>query len=253
MRLQELFETTSDDRNISQVSTQLYSYLQQNYADQEIDFDDNETADLGRLGEILDLPADSPFRNVQLLLKTDAQMTQDVYGVQQDSDPYNPKQAIGAWEPNTRAIELNADFLGSNKLKTTISHELRHALDDIKSGGKASTSQQYSTPRKKEHRNKDQNYLAMPAEINARTMEVQQELSKIIPMVYKKMEPNAIKPRITKAINELLVKYRIAELFPERAASKDYKRIRSRIAAYAQEEMNDIESKQPAKTAQGNW
>ena len=214
MRLQELFETTEDDRNISKLSTNLYSYLQSNYADTDIDFDDNGTCPLGTLGEILDLPEDSPFVNIPVVLVTDEQMTNNVYGAQKDYDPYNPKQAIGTWEPNTKTVELNADFLGSNKMKTTISHELRHALDDLKSGGKASTSNQYSTPRKKEHRNPDQNYLAMPAEINARTMEVQQELSKIIPMVYKKLEPEAIKPRIQKAINELLVKHRIAELFP---------------------------------------
>jgi hypothetical protein len=258
MRLQELFETTTDDRNISQISTELYSYLQKNFADTDIDFDDNETYGVGRLGEILDLPSESPFRNVPLVLKTDEQMTKDVFGTQQNFDPYNPKQAIGAWEPNTRTIELNIDFLGSNKLKTTISHELRHALDDIKSGGKASTSTRYSTPKKKEHRKppdgyESDTYLAMPAEINARTMEIQQELSKIIPMVYKKLAPEEIKPRIRKSINDLLLKHQIAILFPERTASKDYKRILSRLTAYANEEMKDIENKQPNKIAQGNW
>lgn len=257
MRLQELFETTADDRNITRVTNELYSYISSDYAGFE--FDGEETSkNLGKMGEILDLPSDSPFRNVSVVLVSPDQLWKD-YKPDEPFDPYTSNAPSGIWDSATKSIELNSTFIQSHKLKQTIAHELRHGLDDIKSGSKANTSVGYSTPRNKSHRvaSRDDDhtpYLAEPAEINARTMEVQQELSKIIPMVYntKAIGPADIKPRIQKAIKELLVKYKISTLFPEKEKSSQYKRLISRIMSYSQDVMKEQEAKKN-KVAQGNW
>ena len=259
MRLQELFETTEDDRNISKLATQIYSYVSSEFAGMD---PDQIPQDIGTVGKICNVP-DSPFANVSVKLVSDDFMKKRERKAAAKTgkkiDPYKQKSSVGTWHPaNNGVIELNTDFLGSNKLKTTIAHELRHGLDDIKSNNWANAEGgRYTTPKKPEHRiAKDEDdktpYLAEPAEINARVMEIQHQLTDFIPRIYKKFEPNQIKGKIQQYINRLLEEYKIAELFPEKTASKDYKRILSRIIAFAQAEMQDAEAA-TKKTAQGNW
>lgn len=249
MRLQELFETTVDDREISKLSTQIYNFLSTNFGG--ITPGEDEIIHCGTVGEICNLPPQNALSDIPIELLSDESLKDG------SKDLDSQRSTVGAWQMDRNAIVFNQNFMGSNKLKTTIAHELRHALDDKKSAGRANSSAGYTTPRKKEHRvpKDDQDntpYLAEPAEINARVMEVQHQLAGFIPRIYQKFEPNQIKSKITQYIKRLLEEYRIAELFPEGTESKQYKQLIKRIMSFTQEEMRDQES-QLKKSAQGNW
>lgn len=256
MRLQELFETTSDDREISKISTQIYSYISSNFGT-----DPEATGSLGTVGEICRLPDDNPLSNISIDFKSNDELKQkDIATAKkngQNIDPYAIRTTVGTWNADHNQIQLNSDFIGSNKLKTVIAHELRHALDDKKSDNWASASTRYATPKKKEHRvAKDEDdktpYLAEPAEINARFMELQHQLAGYIPRIYKNFPPNQIKAKIKEYIPRLLDGYRIASLFPEKTQSKDYKRLISRLMSFVEAEMKDAEVVSN-KSATGNW
>ena len=130
-----------------------------------------------------------------------------------------------------------------------MAHELRHALDDYKSEKKASVSNSYSTPKKKEYR-KEYNdpyygnisYLAEPAEINARFLQVLDQLTTTIRQSVK-LYPNDPKPAIMKEFKNILAYYHISDLFPEKELSKDYKRLMKRAMDYIEKELAYLQNK----------
>jgi hypothetical protein len=258
MRLQELFETTEDDRYISGLATKISSYLSSEYSDMS---PEDIPSDVGTVGKIAGVD-DALLSDVNIKLVPDEVLkkrARDEAAKQGEKiDPYKQKSTLGTWHAYTHGIELNTDFLGSNSIKSTIAHELRHALDDIKSGNWAnSEGNRYTTPKKKEHRvAKDADdktpYLAEPAEINARFMEVQHALADYIPRIYKRFKPEEIKQKVIQYIKRLLEEYKIAYLFPEKTESRDYKQLIKRIMAFASEEMKSAEAV-TKKTATGNW
>ena len=67
-------------------------------------------------------------------------------------------------------------------------------------------------------------------------------------------KPHLLKAQLTRDFNSLLNHYHIADLFPEKTQSKDYKRLVKRAYDFMQKEINYIES-QPGTTkkATGNW
>jgi predicted SprT family Zn-dependent metalloprotease len=258
MRLQELFETTEDDREISRLSATIYNYIADNYGGMDVT---DIPQDIGTVGDATGIK-NSLLSDVNIklvpdeVLKKRARTEAEKEG--KKIDPYMQKSTVGTWHAYHHGIELNTDFLNSNALKSTIAHELRHALDDIKSGNWANAEgNRYTTPKKKEHRvAKDDSdktpYLAEPAEINARFMEVQHKLAEYIPRIYKKFKPEEIKPKILHYISRLFEEYRIAQLFPEKTESRDYKQLMKRVMAFASAEMKDAEQA-AKKNAQGNW
>lgn len=262
MRLQELFETTEDDRDISALSKRIYSYIASDY--QGVGPED-AAGPVGTVAEICNLPEGHPLGDINIVLVTDEELKKrEVKDAKKKGiklDPYKMKSSVGYWIPARNTIEFNTDFMNSNQLKSTVAHELRHALDDKKSDNWANSSdnKSYGSPRKKEHRRTKDTapddktpYLAEPAEINARFMEVQHALTDYIPRIYAKFEPNQIKQKILQYIKRLLEEYRIAQLFPEKTQSKDYQRLIKRVMAFAEAEMKDAEQA-TQKSAQGSW
>ena len=258
MRLQELFETTEEDRALISLSSAVYDKIKPH-----IDSAGDDVIHIGKIGDIVDTPI-SVLNNINV----DIQGGEDYLNRSIDTNAGETagRQSMAFWDAETNTIVLNSEFIGAERTKTTITHELRHALDEIKSNGfpaspknkTPNTTNKYFTPKKKEHRKDDPyssaQYRAQPAEINARFTEILHKLSDLVPKRYKTVDSHLLRRQLMHDFNNLLLKYEIADLFPERTASKDYKRLVKRAYDFIQKEMSHIES-QPdtTKRATGNW
>ncbi len=259
MRLQELFETTEEDRALVSLSHALYQKLQP-YVGVDPDYtdEDQELISLGKIGELFDTPL-TVLNNVNIDLQGGEPFERRASGISAEDEFTGPEgQTLAMWNPPTNSIVFNLDYLDNGRLRPIITHELRHALDEYKSNWQ--TGQKYFTPKKKSHRKQDpysdKSYIAQPAEINARFLEVLDILTNRIKAAYN-LPPDQIKGKILTDFKNLLAKYKITELFPEGTDSPDYKRLLKRGYDYIQKEMNHIESElqksgQP-KTTQGSW
>jgi hypothetical protein len=137
-------------------------------------------------------------------------------------------------------------------MKSVIAHELRHAMDDVKSGYKANQSDRYETPRNKSYRRvtKDPHmgnlaYLAQPAEINARFIQV---LNKLVDQnqiaALAKYPQDQITMRAERILKRAMDTYNITHLFPEKEKSRDYKRLLKRGMDFITKELNHIRFQQ---------
>lgn len=252
MRLQELFETSEEDRELISLSSAVYDKVKP-----YIDSDINELVRIGKIGDIMDthLPE---VNNISIELEGGDAFMQRAIDPGEDPAVYEGKELLAFYEEDTRTVVLNSDFLGRQRMKTSITHELRHALDEIKSGSYPGNAKRYFTPKKKEHRKDDPystaQYRAQPAEINARFVEVLDILSKRIPKWYAAIDGKDIKKQLSTDFKNLLNKYEIADLFPEKTQSRDYKRLVKRAYDFMQKEIDHIESQPNAtKKATGSW
>ena len=256
MRLQELFliETTEEDRALISLSSAINASLGK-YAEVEPEYDNPDDEDegiirIGKIGQLFDTPIET-FNGINIELRSDDSITRYANNQKKDEDVIrDPTQRmiLGVWEGTTNTMMLNIDYIGTNTLKTAITHELRHALDDHKSGFKANASKSYSTPRNKEHRRVTKDpyygnlkYLAEPAEINARFAEV---LHVMVPVIKRasKLEPDQVRPKIMKDLKTLLDQNRISELFPEKEKSPQYKRLLKRAVDFINKELAHVQS-----------
>jgi hypothetical protein len=238
MRLQELFETTEEDRALVSLSSSIYAKLQ-DYFVTEPDYTDEEQeiVSLGKIGDLFDTPIEI-LNNVSLELQGGEPF------IERSKESNGKKHegiVLAMWDDPTKTIVLNLDYLDADRMRTTITHELRHALDEYKSRSFPGNAKRYFTPKKKEHRKEDPystaQYRAQPAEINARFIEVLDLLStSIIPRALK-LSPDQSRPKIMHDLNHLLLKYEIADLFPERTQSPDYKRLIKRAVDFIDKEM----------------
>jgi hypothetical protein len=281
MRLVELFlkETSMEDRAIISLAQAIYDYLDKNYNDgaapaskevtekagfdfeaDNFDADDDSLGDIeepeehefdvGTIGQLFDTPLEI-LNPVRITLLSD-------YGIGQRRRKEQPDQihkapngenAAGLWYGGTQEMVLNMDYLGTNTMKSVIAHELRHALDDYKSEFKANEpGGRYSKAKKKEHRKVTNDpyvgniaYLAEPAEINARFIQV---LHAMVPIIGRaaKLEPEKGKQLINRSFQKLLDTYSIGTLFPEKTASKDYKRLLKRGVDFIEKELAHVKS-----------
>jgi hypothetical protein len=262
MRLQELFETTEEDRALISLSSAIYNMLTE-----YVGTDDTGLIRLGKIGDILDTPVDA-LQHVSIDLLSGPEFTKRAEA-DPDSIANGTSQVFAVWEATTDTIILNTEYLDSPRMKTAITHELRHALDEVKSGSFPASKKnkdpeninRYFTPKKKEHRKADPynntQYRAQPAEINARFVELLDILSKRIPKWYAKLDASEIKSQLTTDFKNLLVKFEIAELFPEKTKSSDYKRLVKRAYDFMQKEIAHVEAdlakKGTPKNASGQW
>jgi hypothetical protein len=150
---------------------------------------------------------------------------------------------IGRWHEDIATIFLNKDEIGTDFLKTTISHELRHALDDYKSGNKV--NKRYNTPKNKELRGVTNHptlgnvgYTAQPIEINARFLQVMDDLTPVIKrIVTSGLSHTDARTKSIKILGNLLTKYQITQLFKRGTDSPDYKRIIKRAVDFIDKEI----------------
>jgi len=255
VRLQELFETTEEDRALISLSSTIYAQLKQYInVDQDYTDEDQELISLGKIGDLFDTPI-SVLNNVSLELQGGQPFLRRAEAMSgEDELSFSGKIIMGIWDEKTSTIVLNLDYLDSDRMRTSITHELRHALDEYKSGSfppspmnkDASKINRYSTPKKKEHRKEDPysnvSYRAQPAEINARFTEVLDTLAtRIIPRAIKS-SPDQARSTIMHDLNHLLTKYEIADLFPEKTQSRDYKRLLKRAVDFVDKELAHLNS-----------
>lgn len=248
MRLQELFESSEEDRAIISLSQSIYDMYK----------DSPHPVNLGKIGDSFNTPI-AVLNNIQIELATDEEMKRrakvsTASDVIKNDEDEKPKKVLGLWDSDTDTIFLNHDYLSHPRMKSIVTHELRHALDDIKSGYEAGASKRYFTPRKKEHRDKESpfRYKAQPAEINARFTEVLHILSTSIKNAYKRIPPDQLRPRVVNFFNNLMDQYHIADIFPERTESPQFKRLVKRGMDFIQKEMEYIEKTSSIK-ATDNW
>jgi len=242
MRLRELYlvETTEEDRAIISLSSSLYNYVQK--------YSPGETANLGKIGDFLNTPLEG-LNDVSIELVPQDQLYKAINGVDEDDvfpDTTNP---IGCWFPEEKVVRLNSDKINAKGLKSVISHELRHVMDDVKSDFKASKSSKYFTPKNKSLKPGSGDpytdhaaYLAQPAEINARFVQVLNIMTKAIEVAVQKLPPEKVDAFIMKKLGEYMEHFHIAEIFPEGTKSKDYQRLMKRAMDFIQKEKAHLKS-----------
>lgn len=283
MRLVELFlnETTEEDRAIISLSSAISDYINNKYGDSDLDDSDDEFDDfddfddefddrkfdihgdedkpitIGTIGELFDTPIPA-MNSIKIEIQSD-------YGIRQRRKKETDAKIIkrpgeedimGIWYQNGPIMVLNRDYVGTPKLKSVIAHELRHALDDIKSDNKANKDDgRYSTPKKKSYRKVTNDphmgnlsYLAQPAEINARFAQVLNRLvdqNQIAPLA--KYPQDQFTLRAQRLLLRAMEAYHISHLFPEKEKSRDYKRLLKRGMDFIVKEFNHIKSQQSQK------
>jgi hypothetical protein len=248
MKLLELFitETTEEDRAIISLSSTIYRHMQK-YADY-IDPKNTEPLDIGKIDDFCTTPLDGIEDISIFLMQGDAfraKVKADNKEKDDDEDS-DGKVTLGAWYSDIPGIYLNADYITSNAIKSTITHELRHALDDLKSEGRANSSGRYTTPKKKEHRINDPymgnlEYRARPNEINARFSQVLHDITTTIEKIsIKNIPPDQLRARAEATLKRSMQTHKISSLFPEKENSRDYKRLMKRAADFILKEIDHI-------------
>jgi len=267
MRLLELFlvETTEEDRALVSLSSAVYNKLI--LPNKGIPLSD-KPVELGKIGDNFDTPLEI-LNDVSIDLQSGDAFIKRVL---RPGEKRNGAPILGAWDYDTNAIVFNIKYLDHPRMKTLVGHELRHAMDEKKSGDQAGLASRndpekpnaYSQPRKTSHKKepkpgrKDWRYTASRSEINARFLEVMEILvTKQVPKAYANASPGDIKPKLINDLDALMTKFEIAEVFPERTDSPDYKRLIRRAMDMLQKETAHYEQElakdgKPIK-ATGNW
>ena len=239
MRLQELFETTEEDRALISLSSAIYGKLQ-SYISHHTD---EKIVNIGKIGDMFNTPIET-LDNVSIEIQGGESFLEraedkPIKDIVKDSKA----KVFAFWEAETDTIVLNVEYLSEPRMRTTITHELRHALDEYKSGSFPASPRnpdpaninKYFTPKKKEHK---KNTLASPAEINARFVEILDVLSTSIIPRSLKLPTNEIRPKVMNDLKHLFVKYDIAKFFPEETKSNDYKRLIKRAVDFIDKELS---------------
>lgn len=231
MKLCELTlnETADEDRALISLSSALYPLLMAHRSTTK------PHVILGTIGDLVDTPLEI-LNGVTIEL-----MSNDLIFKRLDDTPNEDSVALALWDPDTRSVVVNLKHLAKPIVRKTITHELRHALDDYKSGFAASDSDSYFTARKKEHRNSPDariSYLAAPGEINARYVQMMHLIVlRINRLVKEGMGVEQLRPAILDYLKLLLETNHLSTLFPEKEKSRDYKRIIKRSIEFIDKEI----------------
>lgn len=210
-----LMETVQDDQAISTIATEITDYIKDNSEDFEL----NSKAI--PISELIDFdPTDD---SIEKLLAIKIEFGHIEFG------HIGPNNAFGVYKHATKTIKINSEFLDMqlwDSIETNIVHELRHALDDIKSKGKLYKSKHL--PRYRSARNSD-DINSAPAEINARLQQAQHRMKGKI----KRLSGIPTSSELTKIIFKCLKRYDLLDYFPEGTADPAFKRIVGRMYRYA--------------------
>lgn len=239
MRIYEIIvETADEDRAIISLANAIYDDLQK-YADTDLDYDETEVIYIGRIGDLFDTPIPG-FNQVSLKIISDEAIIELARRLNRQATPAD--SYFGQWNPTENSISLNADYLSSNRMRGIIAHELRHAMDDLKSSKKANQSKRYRSARNAADRtNSYTAYGAQPAELNARFVEV---LNVLVPVVSKlaHLDATTFRKRITVYLKKAFELKNIADYYPEQTANPHYKRLLQRAWAFIDKELAYIKS-----------
>jgi hypothetical protein len=245
-------ETAEEDRALVSLSSAIYKKVIQHVET------DDEHIELGKIGEMFDTSIVA-LNNVSIDIQGGDSFHRRLHDIP-PADILGDKidnTAVAFWDEDVDTVVLNRYYLGTERIKTTITHELRHALDSIKSDKFPGDASRYFTPKKKEHRQLyytdsgeiDKSdvrnltpYRAQPAEINARFAEVLHALSDFVAKRYNTVAPHLIKRQLSQDFKKLMNKFQISYLFPEKDQSRDYKRLVKRAYDFMEKEIAHVES-----------
>lgn len=136
-----------------------------------------------------------------------------------------PKSANAAYDTDTKTIIVPQT---DKDLTSELVHELRHALDDVKSSGRFLQGKKTTTPRSSKDDPRSA-YLSLPLEINARFSQAMQSIVKDL----KGTTPS--KKDIINAIRVEFLVYNITPFFPQRSNDPAYRRLFSRALSYLED------------------
>lgn len=212
-----LLETTEEDRAIISLSETIWKYIQR-YGQL------SDEIRIGKIGDLFTTPL-AALQNTSLVLSTNDTLA-DMLEV---DDVVN-----GTWDPTTNTIHLNVDRILLPVMRRTITHELRHALDNVKSRGKSDTSTRYNAPKT------DDPHRSTLSELNARFVEVLHGIKVYVAHARKNNVPN---PRqyALQGMYKLLDDKRITQFYPERTKSKEYQRFIKRAVDMVDKELKYTE------------
>ena len=246
MKIQHLIinETAAHDRAILSLSVKISSYILDKYGDKT----GRPPIDMGTVGDLFDTPL-TGMNHVELSIQNSNDIEQTYKdhhpapeNIEEDDGVY-----YGLWIPTTNTIVINSDYVGTNKFRTVVSHELRHALDDYISDYRAGKSSRYDTPRNPAHRKRDPYYpetpyLAKPSEINARYLEALHRLNPKIHRAVKRNDPDLFNTVIDD-FKQALKSEEISDLFPRGVADPSYRRLFMRGIDYIKNEIEYAKQK----------
>jgi hypothetical protein len=228
MRAKEfIIESTDEDRAIISLAHTIWQHIQ-SYANS------SKTVNLGAISSFMDTPL-SALNNIKIVLGDDDTMNKENSG--SNADHLTSVQTSGMWIAETDTILLNLSIINERSMRRTIAHELRHALDDMKSNYHAGSSHRYNSP--KMNQNSDDSYKSSNAEINARFAEVLYAMTVYIKNAKEKEIENPHEYVMDK-FHTMMDQKQIYKYFPEKEKSKLYKRLVSRATDFIAKEMVHI-------------
>lgn len=240
MKLTELvlLETTEEDRAILSLSSSLRSVLSKY---QPVDDDDEEIINVGPIGNLFSTPL-TDLESIRIVLMPSEDMNDYDESSTEDMKTDDSHITFGIWDPTKNTIFLNLDTIARPSMGQYIAHELRHALDDLKSDKKANQSYGYTTPRSSIHQNPNNElfYLAEPREINARFVEVLNRVISVAPDIVSRYS-NPF-PFLWARFSEQMKDRRITELFPGGTKSRQYRRLLKRGADMINKEIGHLQT-----------
>lgn len=206
-----LLETTNEDRALSSLTTALYQVTRRYAATHP---------NGGLLGKIEDL-VDTPLialNTVSIRLLPNKLF----YAALDGSDTSAEGTGVmGFWDPSEETVVLNMEYVADPRWNKTIAHELRHALDDVKSGYNVADDSGYVNHPKGE--------LHAPHEINARYMAgMHAALLKIQRMRNEGATEQDVRSKLPSIVGHALDANNITRVMPDRYNNPAYKRLASR-------------------------
>lgn len=218
-----LTETTDEDRALSSLAKTLFTVVTR------FSSTNPKGGVVGRIGKIVDTPIVA-LNNIKIKVLPNVKFYRELG---EDLPPEGKAPASGFWDPNTDTIVLNMHYANSLRWHKTIVHELRHALDDVKSEYRASDKNRYS-----QHRD---GYLHTPMEIHARYLAgVHMALQRLKRMYNAGDSKQQVLASLPGIINDVLDTNQITRVLPGRYKTPAYKRLASRAYQLLSTEVNHI-------------
>jgi hypothetical protein len=204
MRIADLLtETVQDDRAITHIAAQLTQHAKHSP-------EDFETS--SPISDLIDIDITDPAIEKLMSIKVEFGHTGSI-------------STGGIYKHPSNTIKINSEFLSMqlwDRIETNLVHELRHALDDIKSAGKLYRGKylpQYRTATDSTDTN------SAPSEINARLSQAQHLMMNRI----KQLPDTPDSAQLNRLIFDCLKQFDLVGYFPDGTADPAFKRLVSRM------------------------
>lgn len=198
-----LTETVQDDRAISAIAVQIT---------QQVKDDSDSFESAVPVSELVDIDTTDPVMQQLARIKIEFGYT-------------GSASTGGIYKHTSKTIKINSDFLDMqlwDQIETNLVHELRHALDDIKSSGKLYRGQ-YLPQYRSSNSSGDSN--SAPSEINARLLQAQHLMMDRI----QQLPGTAGSAELNRIIFDCLKQFNLVDYFPAGTADPAFKRLVSRM------------------------